>query len=126
MAKIGDAVSLTLNGTKYAIPKDVEPIVTKGGKTISEVQGYGDGTADGYISIVIPKITGLKCKISDDNRDAFEEARKMPSIPIVLECVSKSYELTGCIVGEVGISATKSVTDEFEVNATDGGGIRES
>ena len=126
MTKIGDAVSITLNGTKFAIPKDVEPNVIKGGETISEVQAYGDGTADGYVSIVIPKITGLKCKISDDNQDAFESARKNPSIPIVLECVSRSYELTGCIVGEVEISATKRVTGEFEVDAIDGGGIRES
>lgn len=124
--KIGDAVALILNGTRFAIPKDTEPVVTKGGKTITEVQGYGDGTADGYLSIVVPKITGLKVKISEDNKDAFESARQSTSIPIVLECISKSFELTGCIVGEVGISATKSVTDEFEVDALDGGGIRES
>ena len=29
--KIGDAVSLTLNGAKFAIPKDTEPEVIKGG-----------------------------------------------------------------------------------------------
>lgn len=126
MAKIGDAVSLTVNGTKFAIPKDVEPIVVKGGEVISETQGYGDGTADAYHSIIVPKITGLKCKISDDNRDAWESACKQDSIPIVLECVSKSYELTGCIVGEIGVSSTKATTDEFEVHAQDGGGIRES
>ena len=27
MAKQGDAISLTLNGTKFAIPKDTEPNV---------------------------------------------------------------------------------------------------
>ena len=40
--KIGDAVSLSLNGTIYAIPKDTEPEVTKGGIVISESQEYGD------------------------------------------------------------------------------------
>lgn len=124
--KIGDAVSITLNGTKFAIPKDTEPQVTKGGKKISEMQTYGDGTAEGYLSVVIAKITGLKCKISEENKAAFETACSASSIPIVLECVSKSFELTGCIVGEIEISATKSITNEFEVHCTDGGGIRES
>ena len=126
VTKIGDAVSLSLNGTKFAIPKDTEPVVTKGGKTITETQSYGDGTGDPYMSIVIPKIAGLKIKVSEENKEAFESARQNPSIPIVLECISKSFELTGCIVGEASVSATKSVTDEFEVHALDGGGIRES
>ena len=126
MGKNGDAVSITLNGSKFAIPKDTEPNVIKGGETITETQGFGDGTAEPYTSIEIPRITGLKCKISDDNREAFENARKASKIPIVYETLGKSYELTGCVVGAVEISTTKNVTGEFEVHATDGGGIRES
>lgn len=124
--KIGDGVALRLNGISFALARDVEPIVFSSTKGITEIQAYGDGTADGYISVMIPKITGLKCKISEENKDAFENAKANPSMPIILECVSKSFELTGCIVGDFGKSATKSVTDEFEVHATDGGGIRES
>lgn len=126
MTKIGDAVSLSLNGAKFAVPRDIEPIVIDGGLTITEMQTYGDGSADGYQSQVQSRITGLKCKVSDENLDAFNAAKKNPSMPIVLECVSGSYELTGCIVGEVGVSATRRLSDEFEVNVTDGAGIRKS
>lgn len=126
MAKIGDITAITLDGTKYAVPKDTEPHVIKGGETITETQGYGDGTADGYVSIVVPRITGLRVKLSDDNRDAFENARKKVDIPVVLHGVAKSYECTGVIVGEVEVSATRSITEEFEIHVTDGSGIRES
>lgn len=126
MAKVGDAISITLNGTIFKIPKDTEPKVNKGGETITDTQGFGDGTADAVVSIVTPKITGVKVKLSDDNRDAFETARRSTDIPVVLQCVSKSYECTGCIVGEVETSATKRVTEEFEIHVTDGSGIRET
>lgn len=126
MAKVGDAVSLTINGTKFAIPKDTEPNVNKGGETITDTQDFGDGTADSYVSNVVPKITGLKIKVSDANKEAFETARRTPDIPIILACVSKSYELTGSVVGEIEISATKQITNEFEVRCTDGAGIRET
>ena len=33
--KLGDAVSITLNGTKFACPKDIEPIVNKGRQKIT-------------------------------------------------------------------------------------------
>lgn len=126
MGKIGDITAITLDGTKYAVPKDTEPKVIKGGETITETQGYGDGTADGYVSIVVPRITGVRVKLSDDNRDAFENARKKVDIPVVVHGISKSYECTGCIVGEVETSATRSITEEFEIHVTDGSGIRES
>jgi len=124
--KCGDAVSITLNGTKFAIPKDVEPIVNKGGQRITETQGYGDGTADGYFSVITPGITGLKVKINDSNRAAFEAACGLASMPIVYETIGSSFELTGCIVGDFGISSTKKISDEFAVSVTDGSGIRES
>lgn len=126
MAKVGDAVSLTINGTRFAIPKDTEPNVIKGGETITETQAFGDGTADSYVSNVLPRITGLRVKISEANKDAFETARKKPDIPIVLNCIAKSYELTGSIIGEIEISTTKQITSEFEVHCTDGAGIRET
>lgn len=126
MTAIGDAISLTINGVRYAIPKDTEPNVIKGGDKITDTQEYGDGTADSYVSKVIPKITGLRVKISKDNSDAFEQACGTPDIPIILTCVQKSYELTGSVVGEIEISATRGMTGEFEVHATDGTGIRET
>lgn len=122
---IGDAVSLSLNGAKFSIPKDTEPQVTKGGKTNSESQDYGDGTSDPYQTIVKGKITGLKIKVPPELQDAFDAALANPSMPIVLETVATSYELTGYIVGEVEVSATKRVTNEFEVHAADGAGVRE-
>ena len=126
VTKLGDAVSITFNGVKFAIPKDCEPVIFDGGETITETQAYGDGTADPYVSMQIPRITALKCKVSDDNGSAFKEAKRTTLMPIVLECTARSFELTGCIVGEGGISGTKRVTDDFEVHALDGGGIRES
>lgn len=126
MARIGDAVSLTINGTKYAIPKDTEPNVIVGGETITETQQFGDGTADAYVAMNIARITGLRVKVSDDNRQTFLDSKTKTDIPIVLQCVAKSYELTGCLVGEIEISATKSITNEFEVHCTDGSGIRVS
>ena len=121
---IGDAISLTLNGVKFAIPKDCEPFVQTNTRSISESQSYGDGTSDGYVSITIPKITGLKVKVSKDNEDAFDAALSNPSMPIVYECIGGSYELTGYIVGDVKYSTTKGLSDEFEVHTKDGGGIR--
>jgi len=126
MTRIGDITAITLDGTKFAVPKDTEPKIIKGGETITETQGYGDGTADGYVSIVVPRITSMRVKLSDDNRDAFENARKKDGIPVVVHGVAKSYECTGCIVGEVEISGTRSVTEEFEIHVTDGSGIRET
>lgn len=126
MAKVGDAVSLTINGTKFAIPKDTEPNVIEGGDTITETQQFGDGTADAYVSRNIARITGLRIKVSDALDEAFKSVRSMADVPIVLQCVSKSYELTGCMVGEVEVSATRRITNEFEVHCTDGSGIRKS
>ncbi len=126
MSKVGDAISLTLNGTKFAIPKDTEPNVIEGGDTITETQQFGDGTADAYVSRNIARITGLRIKVDDKLDSAFKSVRSMTDIPIVLQCVSKSYELTGCMVGEVEVSATRRITNEFEVHCTDGSGIRKT
>lgn len=126
MSKVGDAISLTLNGTKFAIPKDTEPNVIEGGDTITETQQFGDGTADAYVSRNIARITGLRIKVDDKLDNAFKSVRSMTDIPIVLQCVSKSYELTGCMVGEVEVSATRRITNEFEVHCTDGSGIRKT
>ena len=126
MAKVGDAISLTINGTKFAIPKDTEPNVIEGGETITDTQQFGDGTADAYVSKNIARITGLRIKVSDALDEAFKSVRSMTDVPIVLQCVSKSYELTGCMVGEVEVSATRRITNEFEVHCTDGSGIRKS
>ena len=41
MAKIGDITAITLDGTKYAVPKDTEPHVIKGGETITETRLRG-------------------------------------------------------------------------------------
>ena len=125
MSKVGDAISLTINGTKFPIPKDTEPNVIEG-DTITETQQFGDGTADAYVSRNIARITGLRIKVSDALDETFKSVRSMTDIPIVLQCVSKSYELTGCMVGEVEVSATRRITNEFEVHCTDGSGIRKS
>ncbi len=124
--RLGDAISLTIDGTKFAIPKDTEPMISEGGEVITETQTYGDGSADGYVSIELAKITGLKVKLNDLNRDIFKEKRGKTDIPFVLQCVTGTFEITGCIVGDTGYSATKAVTDEFEVHCTDGTGIRRS
>ena len=78
------------------------------------------------VSIELAKITGLKVKLNDLNRDIFKEKRGKTDIPFVLQCVTGTFEITGCIVGDTGYSATKAVTDEFEVHCTDGTGIRRS
>ncbi len=127
MAKCGDAVSLTLNGTKFAIPKDTEPVVIDGGLKITETQEYGDGTGDSYMSYVLPKITGLRVKVPASLEDAWQNACSTPDIPIILETISRTYELTGSIIGgEAEISTTRNMTNEFEVHCTDGTGIRKS
>ena len=127
MGKCGDAISLTLNGVKFAIPKDTTPNVIKGGLKITDSQDYGDGTSDAVMSNVIAKITGLKVKISEDNKEAFETACRTPDIPVIYECVSKTYEMTGNIIaGETEIDTTKNITNDFEVRCSDGTGIRES
>ena len=108
MARCGDAVSLTLNGTKFAIPKDTEP-------------------GDSYMSYVLPKITGLRVKVPASLEDAWQNACSTPDIPIILETISRTYELTGSIIGgEAEISTTRNMTNEFEVHCTDGTGIRKS
>ena len=126
MGRIGDAISLTIDGTKFSIPKDTEPMKYDGGETISESQTYGDGTSDAYVSIEAAKITGIKVKVNDDNIDDFKDKKAQTNIPFVLQTVSKTYEITGHIVGNPGISTTKSVTEEFEIHCSDGTGIRES
>ena len=127
MGKCGDPISLTLNGVKYAIPKDTTPNVIKGGLKITDTQDYGDGTSDAVISNVIAKLTGLKVKLSEDNKEAFETACATPDIPVIYECVSKTYEMTGNIVaGETEIDTTRNISGEFEVRCSDGTGIRES
>ncbi len=111
MAKCGDAIALIANGTRFAIPKDKEPNVIKGGLINTDTVDYGDGTADTYKSNVIPKITGLAVKVSEANKEAWDNACKAEDIPIILECVSKSYELTGSIIGEIEISTTKTLRE---------------
>ena len=126
MAKCGDAVALTLNGTRYKIVKGNEPQVNKGGKVIEESQDYGDGTSDAIFSNKPAGITGLQIVVDEENAEAFEKAKGMESMGVVLETVTKSYECTGYILGEVTISSTKRTTSEFEIKVSDGGGVRES
>ncbi len=126
MARCGDAVALMLNGVRYKIPKDTEPTVIKGGKHNSESQEYGDGTSDPVKSIAVSKITGLKITVDEENKDDFDNAKALDSMPVILECVSKSYECTGYIVGTPEVSATKRTTGDFEIHVGDGSGIRES
>ena len=97
MAKVGDAISLTVNGT-----------------------------SDAVVSINPAKFMGLKVKLSDSNRNTFNEARAKTDLPIVLQCVTKSYEMTGCIVGNKESTANRQITSDFECRCTDGSGIRES
>ena len=124
--KLGDAVTLTLKGTHYKIVKDVEPEITKGGKIASESQEYGDGTADPVLKIIPGSITGLKIVVEEENESKFAEAQGLDTMAVVLECVSKSYECNGFIVGDVKISATKRTTSEFDIIVSDGAGVRES
>lgn len=124
--KIGDAISITFDGTKFPIPKGTEIEMQGGGETITETQGYGDGTADSYVSIETPKLKGVKVKVSTDNEEKFEQVRKTPDIPITLQCVAMSVECTGSIVGEITVSTNKLVTNDFEVHVTDGTGFRKT
>lgn len=124
--KCGDAVSISLNGTKYKVLKGTEPQVNKGGKVIEEDQEYGDGTSSPYLSNKVASISGLQIVVEEENSDAFEAAKSLGAMPVVLECVSKSYECTGYILGEVTISAPKRTTSEFTIKVPDGAGIRES
>lgn len=126
MARIGDAVAVTLNGTRYKMVQGIEPQVNKGGLHASESQDYGDGTSDPYMQYQPAGITGLQLVIDEENAESFESAKKLSSMGVVLECISKSYECTGYILGDVTISATKRTTSEFEIRVSDGGGVRES
>jgi len=123
MAKRGDLISISINGSKFPAPKETEIEVCKGGEMITDTQDYADGTADSVTTIVLPKITGCKLKIDDE--DLFNNLAKTPDLPIIIECVGKSYELTGSIVGEVTVNS-KNISSDFEIRATDGNGIRES
>lgn len=125
MARCGDAVAITLNGTRYKVPKGLEFQINKGGKRNSEAQDYGDGTSDPYQVIDAAGMTGLQIIVDEENKEAFETTKGLSSIPVVVECVSKSYECTGYIVGDVTVSGTKCTTSEFEIKVSDGGGVRE-
>ena len=74
--KLGDAVALTLNGTRYKVVKDVEPQINKGGKSASEAQEYGDGTADPYFVNSAGGITGLKVVVEEEKLQTVKATRK--------------------------------------------------
>jgi hypothetical protein len=123
---IGDAVALTLNGVRYKVVQGIEPQVNKGGKHASESQDYGDGSSEPYMQIQPAGITGLQVLVDKENEEAFQNAKGLDSMAVVLECLTRSYECTGYILGDVTISATKRTTSEFEIRVSDGGGVRES
>jgi hypothetical protein len=123
MAKRGDLISISLDGTKFTAPKETEVEIIRGGEMITDTQDYADGTSDSIVTMVIPKITG--CKVKVDDEDLFYKKIKTPDIPIIVECVGKSYELTGSVVGEVTVN-NKNISSDFELRATDGNGIRQS
>lgn len=123
MAKRGDLISISLDGTKFTAPKETEVEIIRGGEMITDAQDYADGTSDSIVTMVIPKITG--CKVKVDDEDLFYKKIKTPDIPIIVECVGKSYELTGSVIGEVTVN-NKNISSDFELRATDGNGIRQS
>lgn len=123
---IGDAVAVTLNGTRYKVVQGIEPQVNKGGLHASESQDYGDGTSEPYMQNQPAGITGLQVLVETENEEAFNNAKSLKSMGVVLECLSRSYECTGYILGDVTISSTKRTTSEFEIRVSDGGGVRES
>lgn len=123
---IGDAVAVTLNGTRYKVVQGIEPQVNKGGLHASESQDYGDGTSEPYMQNQPAGITGLQVLVESENEEAFNNAKSLKSMGVVLECLSRSYECTGYILGDVTISSTKRTTSEFEIRVSDGGGVRES
>lgn len=126
MSRVSDPVALIVNGTRYAIPKETEITVDFGGETITDTQEFGDGTADAVVSMNIAKFMGVKVKVSDSNRETFNADRAKSDIPIVLQCVTKSYEMTGCVVGSKEMTANRELSGEFECRCTDGSGIRVS
>lgn len=126
MARIGDAVAITLNGTRFKVVQGIEPQVNKGGRHASEGQDYGDGTSDPYMVNSPAGITGLQVLVDEENKEAFDNAQSLSSMPVVLECIAKSYECTGYILGDPTISATKRISSEFEIRVSDGSGVRES
>lgn len=123
---IGDAVAVTLGGTRYKVVQGIEPQVNKGGLHASESQDYGDGTSEPYMQNQPAGITGLQVLVEPENEEAFNKAKSLKSMAVVLECLSRSYECTGYILGDVTISSTKRTTSEFEIRVSDGGGVRES
>ena len=123
---IGDVEYITLNGTRFKVVQGIEPQVNKGGLHASESQDYGDGTSEPYMQKQPAGITGLQVLVEAENEEAFEHAKTLKSMPVVLQCLSRSYECSGYILGDVTISAPKRITSEFEIRVSDGGGVRES
>lgn len=123
MAKRGPFVAVTINGRKYVAPKDAECEITFGGTLITDTQHYADGTSDSVVTSVEPTVKGLKVKVDDEAE--FYKIIAEPDNPVIIECVCKSYELVGSVVGDVTVN-NKGLTSEFEIRATDGNGIRQS
>lgn len=124
---LGNPISVSLNGRKYKIVKDTEPEIVPGGIVTTEMQEYGDGTADPVKTVQTGKITGLSVFVPIADEEHFKSVCALDEMPVVLECTTGSYELTGCIVGEdVSINTKTRKTGDFDVNCTDGSGVRSS
>lgn len=127
MTALGDIISVSINGTRFKAVKDAEPEIIPGGTVTTEMQEYGDGTADPIKTIKTGQINGLQVFVDIPDEDAFKAALAADAVPVVVECTRGSYETTGCIVGEdITISAKTRKSSEFEVHCTDGGGVRAS
>ena len=122
----GNLIAVTLNGTRFRAVQDVEPNVYKGGKVIEESVELGDGSSEPVYKIRPANISGLQIMLDEENKEQFDSVKALNQMPIVVECVNKTYELTGYIEGEITISATKRTSGDFTVKVKDGSGIRES
>lgn len=124
---LGNPISVSLDGRKYKIVKDTEPEIVPGGVVATEMQEYGDGTADPVKTVQIGKITGLSVFVPIADEEHFKLVCAKDSMPVVLTCTTGSYEITGCIVGDdLSINTKTRKTGDFDVHCTDGSGVRSS
>ena len=114
----GNSFNIRIDGRVYALPEDLEPTVTIGGKYVKATLRNGDGTAVPQMASVQGAIRGIsvRCRIADGDMEALKASAAKSRIDVDYFGPEGHYTGSGFIEsGDEGLKMNQGtgVTEAF-------------
>ena len=124
----GSSFYASFNGRRYALPEDLDPMISMGGLANKEALRNGDGSADPQKTVAPGAIRGLSVRVRENNGDVegLKALMGLEGVSMVYSGPDGVYAGTGfLVVGEDGIVTGQSEgkTEDFDFICQNGQGL---